>query len=366
MNTAPNVWPLCPRPQTDESLPSWFERVGYEYAMSPALLLGAVEQATGSKTKFGQSLPASRLYERSVADGLTVLANLSDAERDALWSSPSEWELNDRSFCTYCAHCCIADLANGRSPYGRRMWQQAWCTVCKVHGTALTVRSLAHLPNNQSCWSHAALKSQRELLAPNRYRDLKVRSQPAVRSNILGCLMEIEKSAAAAIGGIAPNPLLWGTLTAASFLMVLDDVTTWALTHFEPVRSWSVAEDFTPTEEQEGYGLIGRGQRMSASDYPPNRLTRSLRTITNPKVRGAALWIAHALLATCHTAASDRSRCYPTRSTSCLPCGIRSGKPPVVGAASGGMAARISPLAVDRCPGNELNRTAHRKLDINW
>jgi hypothetical protein len=46
---------------------------------------------------------------------------------------------------------------------------------------------------------------------------------------------------------------------------------------------------------------------MLASDYHPEQLTRSLRTITNPKVRGAALWTAHALLATCHTAASDRS-----------------------------------------------------------
>jgi hypothetical protein len=46
---------------------------------------------------------------------------------------------------------------------------------------------------------------------------------------------------------------------------------------------------------------------MSASDYPPQRFTRSLLTIANPKVRGAALWTAHALLATCHTAASDRA-----------------------------------------------------------
>jgi hypothetical protein len=90
-------------------------------------------------------------------------------------------------------------------------------------------------------------------------------------------------------------------------LMLLEAVTAWALTHFESVRSWSVAEDFTPTEEQEGYGLLGRGQRMLASDYRAERLTRSLRTITNPKVRGAALWTAHAMLATCHTAASDRS-----------------------------------------------------------
>jgi len=128
-----------------------------------------------------------------------------------------------------------------------------------------------------------------------------------VRSNILACLIEIEKATAAAIDGTAPNSFMWGTLTAADFLTVLEHVTTWALTHFELVRSWSVAEDFTPTEEQQGYGLIGRGQRTSASDYLPGRLTRRLREITNPKVRDAALWTAHAVLGTCHTAASDRS-----------------------------------------------------------
>jgi hypothetical protein len=307
MNTAPTVWPLCPRPEIDESLPSWFERVGYEYAMSPALLLGAIEQSTRSKTPLEQSLPASRLYDPSLADRLTTLANLSGAERDALWSPPSQWGLRDQSFCSYCPHCCIADLAEGRSPYGRRVWQQAWCTVCKPHGTALVVRNLTRSPNNQSCWSHAALKSHRDFLAANRYRDLKVRSQRAVRCTILGCLLEIEKTVAAAIAGTAPNPLLWGTLTAASFMMVLEDVTTWSLTHFEPVRSWSIAEDFTPTEEQEGYGLIGRGQRMLSSDYRAGLFPRTLRDIANPKVRGAAMWTAHALLATCHTAVSDRS-----------------------------------------------------------
>jgi hypothetical protein len=151
------------------------------------------------------------------------------------------------------------------------------------------------------------LKSQREFLAANRYRDLKVPSRPAVRVTMLGSLMEIEQATAAAIKGIAPDAFQWGPLTAAAFLMILQDVTTWALTHFEPVRSWSVAEDLTPTEEQEGYGLIGRGHRMSTSDYRPSQIMRNLRDIANPKVRGGALWTAHALLTTCHTAASDRS-----------------------------------------------------------
>ena len=88
--------------------------------------------------------------------------------------------------------------------------------------------------------------------------------------------------------------------------MILTDLTTWSLTHFESVRSWSAAEDVTPTEEQEGYGLIGRIRRMSASEYGEQRMTRTLRNVAHPKVRGAALWAAHAFMATCHIAASDR------------------------------------------------------------
>jgi hypothetical protein len=56
----------------------------------------------------------------------------------------------------------------------------------------------------------------------------------------------------AAIAGIAPNPFCWGQLTPAEFLLILGDLTTWALTHFESVRSWSVAEEMTATEQQEG------------------------------------------------------------------------------------------------------------------
>jgi hypothetical protein len=157
-------------------------------------------------------------------------------------------------------------------------------------GRSNGIRNLAHAPKNRSCWSHAALKSHREFLAANRYRDLRVQAQPAVRSTMLECLVEIEQTTTAAIAGTVPNTFLSGKLTAAAFLMILQDVTTWALTYFEPVRSWSVAEDFTPTEEQEGYGLIERGQRMLASDYRDDRSSRNLRDVVKPKVRGAALW----------------------------------------------------------------------------
>ncbi|MGA2841208.1 MAG: hypothetical protein ABSG18_13670 [Steroidobacteraceae bacterium] len=110
-----------------------------------------------------------------------------------------------------------------------------------------------------------------------------------------------------ALAGIAPNRLLWGNLTAREFLTVVDDVTTWALTHFEPVSAWSSAEDLTAVEEQEGYGIVGRLRRQSGSGDQSQNGERSLREVTHPKVRGSALWVAHALLASCHGDASDRT-----------------------------------------------------------
>jgi len=110
MNTVSKVWPLCPRPLQDESLPSWFERVGYEYEMSPALLLGAVEHSTIGKTNIERTAPAMRLFDPAIAEHLAALGQLSDSEQAGLWSPPSDWELNDRSFCTFCPHCCLEDL----------------------------------------------------------------------------------------------------------------------------------------------------------------------------------------------------------------------------------------------------------------
>jgi hypothetical protein len=45
--------------------------------------------------------------------------------------------------------------------------------------------------------------------------------------------------------------------------------------HFECVSAWSAAEDFSPTEEQEGYGIIGRGRRMLPSNYADPHSTRT-------------------------------------------------------------------------------------------
>ena len=114
MNTATTVWPLCPRPEIDESLPSWFERVGYEYAMSPALLLGAVEQTTRTKRKVDPLLPASRLYESCVAERLTVLAQLyGTSSAGVTLPSPSQSPVADFLVSTRNAPCDCASKFPG-------------------------------------------------------------------------------------------------------------------------------------------------------------------------------------------------------------------------------------------------------------
>ena len=155
MNKCAHVWPVCPRPESDESLPSWFERVCHEYAMSPPLLLGVLEREAYAKTATPGTRDADRLHDSAVADRIAVLGQLSNSEINALWPPPTRWELQDRGFCSYCPYCCLDDLGHHRTPYGRRCWQQSWCTICNAHGAALVVRKQTHVSSNRSLWSHA-------------------------------------------------------------------------------------------------------------------------------------------------------------------------------------------------------------------
>jgi len=78
---------------------------------------------------------------------------------------------------------------------------------------------------------------------------------------------------------------------------VLRDVTTSSLTHFEPVRSWSLAEELTPIEIWKRTNSLSRHRRMTAADYPGDRSVRSLVNIQNPGLRSSALWFAHSVMA---------------------------------------------------------------------
>ena len=99
-------------------------------------------------------------------------------------------------------------------------------------------------------------------------------------------------------------------MSAEDFLRVVEDLTTWSLTHFETVRNWSLAEDLTAIEIADGLKLIGRHHRMTPADYGGDRTVRRLVDADDPAVRGSALWFAHAVMASNHQDVSDRQTAY--------------------------------------------------------
>jgi hypothetical protein len=100
-----------------------------------------------------------------------------------------------------------------------------------------------------------------------------------------------------------PDRRVWGFISARDFLVVVRDVTTWALSNFECFHARPEAEN------------LPNGVRIAADFYltmmprrlPPFVSGRSVRTLSNtpePGLRAAALWMAEALLAkqeTCTT-----------------------------------------------------------------
>jgi len=138
-----------------------------------------------------------------------VLSRLSPVARRALWPPMTGWELRDFAFRVYCPLCCFQDIHDGRTPYGRRCWQQSWCTVCTLHRYPLVVHKSRPSSGYETTWSADELRLDMQFLVADRYRDLKVAHESEVRSAMLGSLLEIEHAITDALEGISPNRLVW-------------------------------------------------------------------------------------------------------------------------------------------------------------
>lgn len=194
-------WPICPPPEHNESPPSWLERVGREYGMSPTALLNSIESALPTVAPRSTQPETDRLRDPLLIERLTTLSRIPDETRNCLWPPPTGWELQSVTFCAYCPQCCLDDLAKNAIPYGRLCWQQSWCTICQKHSYPLVVR------NRDRFLSREALLSDVNFLAANRYRDLVVPLNPKVRFDILAGLIEVEAAIANALRGTALHPV---------------------------------------------------------------------------------------------------------------------------------------------------------------
>jgi hypothetical protein len=269
--------------------------------MSPTALLNSVDSAPRRAVR-GSTRPApEHLLDPGLIERLSALGQISSAARTRLWPPRTDWELHSFTFCAYCPQCCLDDLARDGVPYGRSCWQQSWCTICRKHSYPLVVR------RDDGFLSRKTLLSDVSFLAANRYRNLTVPLNSKVRFDILSGVLEIQTAIDKALHKTPPSSWLWGDLTPDEFLLVVSDLTTWSLMHFECVSAWSAAEDFSPTEEQEGYGIIGRSRRMLPSDYADPHSTRTLRDFTTPRYAEPPYGLRTPLMARRHKDAPDRT-----------------------------------------------------------
>jgi TniQ len=241
---------------------------------------------------------------RKVTRRLIALSGLSPSTLASLRPARTGWELPRREFRAYCPRCCLEDLDRGETPYGRLVWQQAWYTVCRVHRIPLLLRRTT----SGASWKRHQLQQDASLAAALGYQHAKHPQRE--RFYIQYALLELQEAIQNALAGTRPRRRQWGVVSAKTFLRVLEDVTTWSLTHFETVRSWSLAEDLTPIEIDDGHKLLGRNRRMMPADYASDRAARWLIDIEDPAVRGSALWFAHSMMASFHQDASDRQTAY--------------------------------------------------------
>jgi len=298
-------WPVSPPPAEDESLHSWFERVGARYGLSPRRMLeAAIKPMDRSPVSINSiAVGASLRADRSIAKRLVRLGGLSATTQARLWPSLTGWELKHHEFVAFCPRCCREDLSQDRIPYGRRLWQQAYCTVCTVHHLPLLLRPRVQVQR----WTLQQIDKDVSAAYSNSYGHFKgPKREPWVHYYLIYALIEVQRAAAGAIGGIRPPRRQWGNISSRNFLKVLRDITIWGLDHFDCVPAWSVAEDLTPIERSEGQKLLGRHRRSICGSLRDRIDTPSLTDISDPAVRGSALWPAHALMASYHQDASDR------------------------------------------------------------
>jgi hypothetical protein len=282
--------PDCPRPRHQEAAHSWLTRVAQGYGLTADRLLGQLLTAHNSTFCLERAFAAPHVNVLSKATRIPrrILKRLQGA--------PIDWILQDRRYCNVCIRCIDSDILNEQRPFLRLPWRHAWKTLCAIHGTRLLRTDLKVLDGLKVANTSAEYHRLRMISTT-----FEIKLDQALASNlrvlaVMRAVERIETAIDRAIEGYDPDYRVWGVIGALDFLVVVQDVTTWALSNFECFPARPEAEN------------LPNGVRNPADFYftmLPRRLlpfasgssVRTLRNTAEPGLRAAALWLAEALLA---------------------------------------------------------------------
>ena len=230
-------------------------------------------------------------------DALSKATRIPRRTLSKLQGAPVDWILQDRRSCNICIRCVESDALTGANSFLRLEWRQAWKTTCAINGIRLLRTTLSFMSDRLDTVKGA---DECQRLRTNSETLEKTLDQALGKNlKVLAVIRAVERMETAidrALGGHDPDKRIWGPLSALEFLIVVQDVTTWALSNFECFHARPEAENL-PT-----------GVRIAADFYftmmprhlPPfasESCVRTLRKTAEPGLRAAALWWAEALMA---------------------------------------------------------------------
>ena len=282
--------PYCPRPRREEAAHSWLTRVAQEYGLNADSLLGHI------LPEHNAAFCLEGAFYAPYVDSLSKATRIPRRTLSKLQGAPLDWILQDRRYCNVCIRCIEMDALTGTKPFLRLEWRQAWKTNCSIHGIRLLRTTLNFIADGvhtvdgtREC---QRLRSKSAVLEDTLDRAF------ATKLKVIAVIRAVERMETAidrALGGHDPDNRIWGPLSASEFLIVVQDVTTWALSNFECFHARPEAENL-PT----GVRIVADFYfTMMPRHLPPfasESDVRTLRKTAEPGLRAAALWWAEALL----------------------------------------------------------------------
>lgn len=219
--------PYCPRPNREEAAHSWLTRVGQSYGLTADRLVGQLLREHHGTFCLERAFVAPHVHALSKA------TRIPRRTLRRLQGAPIDWILQDRRYCNVCICCIDADVLAGKRSFLRLAWRHAWKTHCATHGTRLLRTELKILGDIDVPNASAEYHRLRTISTTLESRlDQSLSSSLRVLA-ITRSIERIETAIGRAFNGDDPDSRVWGFISASDFLVVVQDVTTWALSTFE-------------------------------------------------------------------------------------------------------------------------------------
>jgi hypothetical protein len=137
MKVSLKALPYVPKPQVDELLSSWIERIGLFYGIG---YLGARVILEPSRTANERAANEDLDSSESIRQMAMQWSGLPENLIPELVPRQDETTLEVSARLAYCPACWTGDVRQGRSPYIRRNWTKWSCVACSEHKTWLYAR----------------------------------------------------------------------------------------------------------------------------------------------------------------------------------------------------------------------------------